>query len=65
MIKYDFNFQVGDQFVSHLAGFSSGGIEFNAKEVMTSFTLDVIASAGLGVEANSFTDPDSEIRKKV
>jgi hypothetical protein len=56
---------VGDQFVSHLEGFSSGGLEFNAKEVMTSFTLDVIASAGLGVEANSFTDPDSEIRKKV
>jgi hypothetical protein len=41
------------------------GQSFDAKEVFTSYTLDVISNAGLGVEANSFTDPNSVIRKKV
>ncbi len=32
---------------------------------MTSYTLDVIASAGLGIEANSFSQPDGFFRKQV
>jgi hypothetical protein len=39
--------------------------EFEAKDMMTSFTLDVIASAGLGVEARSFKEPNNLIRQKV
>jgi hypothetical protein len=39
--------------------------EFEAKDMMTSFTLDVIASSGLGVEARSFKEPNNLIRQKV
>jgi hypothetical protein len=39
--------------------------DFDAKEMMTSFTLDVIARAGLGVEAKSFTEKNNIIRQKV
>ena len=57
--------QVGDEFVTYLDDFASRDAYFDAKEVFTSYTLDVIANAGLGVQAQSFTDPNSIIRKKV
>ena len=45
--------------------FSTNQREFDAKDLLMSFTLDIISSAGLGVENNSFKDPDSILRKKV
>ena len=57
--------QVGDEFVAYLEDFASSDTKFDAKEMFTSFTLDVIANAGLGVQAHSFTDPNSIIRNKV
>ncbi len=39
--------------------------EFSAKEILTSFTLDCIASCGFGVEANSFKDPNGVFRRMV
>ena len=39
--------------------------EFDAKDTMTSYTLDVISSAGLGVEAKSFKEPNNLIRQNV
>jgi hypothetical protein len=57
--------KVGDDFVTFLDDFSKRDASFDAKDVFTSYTLDVISNAGLGVQANSFTDPDSLIRKKV
>jgi hypothetical protein len=55
-------FQTSDEFVKFL---KENTTEFDAKDMMTSFTLDVIASAGLGVEARSFTEPNNLIRQKV
>ena len=60
-----FPIQVGDEFVAYLKDISDRDESFNAKELMTSYTLDVISNAGLGVQANSFTDPNSLIRQKV
>ena len=60
-----FTFQVGDEFVDHLKDFADKDKEFDAKEMMTSYTLDVISNAGLGVQADSFSDPNSLIRQKV
>jgi hypothetical protein len=42
--------QVADDFVAFLD--DSRGQAFDTKEVFTSFTLDVIASAGLGVQVS-------------
>ena len=58
-------FKVSDDFMEHLESFSSSGQDFDAKLMFTSFTLDAIASAGLGIEARSFKDPDSILRQKV
>ena len=61
-------FKVSDEFMEHLKSFSSSGQDFDAKLMFTSFTsftLDAIASAGLGIEARSFKDPDSILRQKV
>ena len=41
------------------------GEEFNAKDTMTNFTLDVIASCGFGVETNSFQNPNGEFKVMV
>ena len=57
--------QVGTEFVTYLDDFASRNADFDAKELFTSFTLEVIANAGLGVQAQSFSDPNSIMRKKV
>ena len=51
--------------MAYLDDFASSDTNFDAKEMFTSYTLDVIANAGLGVQAHSFNDPNSIIRKKV
>lgn len=51
--------------MAHLQPLSKDQTEFDAKDVMTSYTLDVIASAGLGIEANSFADREGIFRKRV
>jgi len=57
-----FIFQVGDEFVDYLKDIQS---DFNAKDMMTTYTLDVISGAGLGVQTNSFREPNNEIRQNV
>jgi hypothetical protein len=60
-----FSKQVGDEFVDYLKDLAESGKEIDAKDVMMSYTLDVISNAGLGVQAKSFTDPNSLIRHNV
>jgi len=48
-----------------MESYAKDEVEFDAKDLMTSYTLDVIASAGLGIEANAFTDRDGILRKRV
>ena len=49
--------QVGDKFVTYLDNIAEEGLEVEAKELMTKFSLEVIASTALGVEAHAFSDP--------
>ncbi len=51
--------------VGHLVGLAERNEEFDAKQVMMSYTVDCIASAGFGVEAKSFAEPDGTFRKMV
>lgn len=51
--------------MAHLGGVADRREEFNAKDMMTNYTLDAIATCGFGVEAKCFTDPDSVFREKV
>ena len=57
--------QVGDEFVDYLGGLADKSEEFSAKEVLTSYTLDCIATCGFGVEAKSFKEPNGLFRKMV
>jgi len=43
---------VGDEFVKHLVGYADNEKMFEAKEIMTFYTLDVIARAGIGIKVN-------------
>ncbi len=58
-------FQAGSDLQHHLLGLGERNEEFEAKQLMMSYTVDVIASAGLGVEAGSFAQPDGKFRQMV
>ena len=51
--------------VEHFDMLAKSGDVFNAKEVMTNFNLDIIASCGFGIEAKAFKEPDSPFRQNV
>lgn len=57
--------RVGGELVEHLSALADRGQDFNVKEVMASFTMDVVADCGFGFRANSFKDPDNAFRKTV
>ncbi len=57
--------KVGNELVGHLEGLAKQEVEFSPKEMITSYTLDCIATCGFGVEASSFTQPDGVFRKMV
>ena len=52
---------VGDRFVKHL----ESGKDFEAKEMLTHFTVEVIGSCGFGIEVNSFNNPDGVFNDNV
>jgi hypothetical protein len=51
--------------VDHLEGLSNLNSELDAKDLMLKYNLDIITNAGLGVNLNSFKDPENLIRKNV
>lgn len=57
--------KIGDDFVDHLEKYAADGTEFEAKAMMTKFSLEVIASTGFGVSANAFNDPDGAFSDNV
>ena len=51
--------------IEYLRDFARDGNEINAKEMLTSFNLDVICSVGFGIEAKSFSDSESKLTEMV
>ena len=45
--------------------FADKGLEFETKEMMSKFSLEVIASTAFGVEAEAFTNPDGVFSDRV
>jgi len=50
--------------LSHYHGLLSGST-IEVKEMMARFTIDAIASSGLGINSNSLKNPDSEFRRRI
>ena len=51
--------------IEHLDKYADEGLEFETKEMMAKYSLEVIASTGFGVEANAFTDPNGIFSDRV
>ena len=60
-----FSCQVGDDFVTHMEKFATTGKEFEAKEIFTLYSVDVVATTGFGVEGKTFSDPNSVVKDQV
>ena len=57
--------KVGDRFVNHLLSYSDNNMDFEAKEMLTHFTVEVIGSCGFGMDVDSFNDPDGVFNDNV
>jgi len=55
--------ECADNMEEYLANLESKGEEFEVRDVASMFTLDAFASAGFGIENNSFANPDNAFRK--
>ena len=51
--------QCADNMEEFLADLETKGTEFEVKDVTSKFNLDAFASAGFGLEQNTFKDPDN------
>ena len=51
--------------MEYLKPFATEGKEINAKEMLTTYNLDVICSAGFGIQAKSFANPDNKLTEMV
>ena len=59
------NFQVGHDFVKFMEKSATAGLDVETKDIMTKYGLEVIASAGFGIEAKAFNDPDGIFSDRV
>ena len=55
----------GDQLESYVDRISRNNEEINAKDLFSKFALDGIATAGFGIETNSFIEPNNIFRSQV
>jgi len=55
-------YNVGKNFEAYASKVAENGIEVDMKEASGKMTLDSIATAGFGIETNSFDDPDNRFR---
>jgi len=56
---------VGDEMVKYLDDFATNGKEFECKDLFTMYSVDVVATTGFGVEAQSFANPDGTFLDQV
>ena len=57
--------KVGDRFVDHLLTYSESNKDFEAKDMLTHFTVEVIGSCGFGIDVDCFNDPDGVFNDNV
>ena len=57
--------KVGDEMVKYLDDFATNGKEFECKDLFTMYSVDVVATTGFGVEAQSFANPDGTFLDQV
>ena len=53
----------GQQMEAYLANIQAEGTEFEARDLSSMFAIDSFASAGFGIEQNTFQEPDNIFRK--
>ena len=53
---------VGQNFEKFISNMAAEGIEVETKEAGGKMSLDAIATAGFGIDENSFTNPDNQFR---
>ena len=53
----------GQQMEAYLKNIQEEGTEFEARDLSSMFAIDSFASAGFGIEQNTFQDPDNIFRK--
>ena len=51
--------------VKYLDDFATNGKEFECKDLFTMYSVDVVATTGFGVEAQSFANPDGTFLDQV
>jgi len=56
---------VGDAFVTHVGDFATADKEFEAKELFTLYSVDVVATMGFGVDAKTLSDPKSVFKDQL
>lgn len=54
---------VADRFTKHLLPMAEKGEEIEIRELLASFTTDIIGNVAFGVECNSIQDPESAFRQ--
>ena len=54
--------KVGENYQEHLDEVADEGVDVDMREVGGKMALDAIATAGFGIETNSFKDPDNTFR---
>ena len=65
LIVCNFVPKVGDEMVKYLDDFATNGKEFECKDLFTMYSVDVVATTGFGVEAQSFANPDGTFLDQV
>merc|ERR1711936_504608 len=58
-----FTDQCADNMEPYLDNLAANDTEFEVRDIASRFTLDAFASAGFGIENDSFKDPDNVFRK--
>lgn len=62
-VMYSLIEKCSDQLKNNLEPLASAGEPVDVKEVMTRYTLDIIASCAFGLDVNTLADPDTDIHR--
>ena len=57
--------EAANDLIEHLAHLASNGQSFEAKKLMSDFTMDSMSICGLGTHSKAFKDPDGKFRQMI